>query len=71
MPRFAIGDFVEETAGENGIVVGIFTTNDGEPIYGVDSEGSLQFILETRLVPDQSHLEGGGSAGRVSAGTLF
>jgi len=50
MPKFAVGDAVEKAAGENGIVVVIFTTTEGEPRYAVESEGTLQFVLETKLV---------------------
>jgi hypothetical protein len=54
MPKFAIGDAVEKPAGEDGTVVAIFTTTEGEPRYGVESEGALQFVLETKLVPHQT-----------------
>jgi hypothetical protein len=54
MPKFAVGDAVEKAAGESGIVVVIFTTTEGEPRYGVESEGTLQFVLETKLVPHQT-----------------
>jgi hypothetical protein len=54
MPIFAVGDAVEKAAGEDGVVVAIFTTDKGEPRYAVESEGSLQFVLETKLVPHQT-----------------
>jgi hypothetical protein len=54
MPKFSIGDTVEKSAGEDGVVVVIFTNADGEPVYGVNSEGTLQFVRETRLVSHQS-----------------
>ena len=54
MPKFAVGDAVEKAAGEDGIVVAIFTTTEGEPRYAVESEGALQFVLETELIPHQT-----------------
>ncbi len=54
MPKFAVGDAVERAAGENGVVVAIFTTTEGEPRYAVESEGTLQFVLETKLVSHQT-----------------
>ena len=50
MPKFAVGDAVKKVAGEHGIVVAIFTTTEGEPRYAVESDGALQFVLETKLV---------------------
>ena len=54
MPKFAVGDAVEKPAGEDGVVVAIFTTDKGEPRYAVESDGSLQFVLETKLVRHQT-----------------
>ena len=51
MPKFAIGDAVEKDAQEKGVVVAIFTTNEGELRYAVESDGALQFVLENRLAP--------------------
>ena len=54
MPKFAVGDTVEQASGENGAVVGIFTTDDGEPRYAVELEGALDFVVETKLVPSRT-----------------
>lgn len=54
MPKFAIGDAVEKAAGQDGIVVAIFATAEGKPRYAVESEGALEFVLETELVPLQT-----------------
>lgn len=54
MPKFAIGDKVDEAAGdhEGGVVVAVFSTDDGNFRYAVDMEGygALQFLTEERLV---------------------
>lgn len=54
MPKFAVGDTVEKVAGKDGVVVGIFTTTDGEPRYAIKSEGTLDFVVETKLVPSKT-----------------
>jgi hypothetical protein len=51
MPKFAIGDIVDKDKRNIGVVVAVFTTVDGELRYAVENEGSLQFPLETELVP--------------------
>jgi len=51
MAKFAIGDVVDQPRGHTGVIVAVFTTNDGELRYAVDHEGALQFPLETGLVP--------------------
>jgi hypothetical protein len=54
MPKFAIGDKVDNAADdhEDGIVLAVFLTNDGEFRYAVDMEGygALQFFPEEKLV---------------------
>ena len=54
MPKFAIGDPVEKDANEKGVVVAIFTTNDGELRYAVESDGAVEFVLENRLAPRET-----------------
>jgi hypothetical protein len=49
MPKYALGDAVEKDASEKGVVVAIFTTDDGKPRYVLESDGALQFVLEDRL----------------------
>jgi hypothetical protein len=53
MAKFAIGDSVEKTTGdhEDGIVVAVLETVDGNFRYFVDTEGygTLQFIAEEKL----------------------
>jgi hypothetical protein len=49
MPKYALGDAVENDANETGVVVAIFTTDDGQPRYVMESDGALQFVLENRL----------------------
>ena len=51
MPKYAVGEIVDNDEDECGVVVGVFTTSDGHPRYAVEKDGSLQFVLETRLVP--------------------
>lgn len=53
MAKFAIGDTITKAKKSIGKVVAIFTTVDGELRYAVENEGTLQFILETELVPLQ------------------
>jgi hypothetical protein len=53
LAKFAIGDLVDQTKGHSGVIVAVFTTNDGELRYAVDSEGAIEFPLETSLVPHQ------------------
>ena len=53
MPKFAIGDLVTKGKNNTGAVVAIFTTTDGELRYAIENEGTLQFVLETELVPQQ------------------
>jgi hypothetical protein len=53
MPKFAVGETVDKDQDECGVVVGIFTTAEGHPRYAVEKDGSLQFVLETRLAPHQ------------------
>jgi hypothetical protein len=54
MPRFAIGDKVDNAADdhEDGIVMAVFPTVDGKFRYAVDMEGygALQFFNEEKLV---------------------
>lgn len=40
MVKYAIGDVVDQKKGHIGVIA-IFTTNDGELRYAVDSEGAL------------------------------
>jgi hypothetical protein len=53
MAKFAIGETVEKTSDdhEDGIVVGVFPTVDGNFRYAVDMEGygALQFFSEEKL----------------------
>ena len=53
MVKFAIGETVTKAKKSAGKVVAIFTTVDGKIRYAVEHEGTLQFILETELVPLQ------------------
>jgi hypothetical protein len=54
MPKFAIGDRVDKATGdqEGGVVVAVFSTDDGNFRYAVDMEGygALQFLTEEKLV---------------------
>jgi hypothetical protein len=54
MSRFAIGDRVDKATGdhEDGVVVAVFATDDGNFRYAVDMEGygALQFLTEEKLV---------------------
>jgi hypothetical protein len=51
MAKFAIGDAVAKDKEHSGIVVRIFTSEEGEPRYALDHDGELQFLLETDLKP--------------------
>jgi hypothetical protein len=53
MPKYAVGEIVDKDEDECGMVVGVFTTTDGHARYAVEKDGSLQFVLETRLAPHQ------------------
>ena len=54
MSKFVIGDKVDNATGdhESGVVVAVFSTDDGNFRYAVDMEGygALQFLTEERLV---------------------
>lgn len=54
MPKFAIGDRVDETTDDRkgGVIVAMFPTDDGKVRYAVDMEGygALQFLAEEKLV---------------------
>jgi hypothetical protein len=54
MPKFAIGDRVDNATDdqEDGVVVAVFSTDDGNFRYAVDMEGygALQFLTEEKLV---------------------
>ena len=54
MSKFAIGDKVDKATGDHeaGVVVAVFSTDDGRFRYAVDMEGygALQFLTEDRLV---------------------
>jgi hypothetical protein len=54
MSKFMIGDKVDKATGEHesGVVVAVFSTDDGRFRYAVDMEGygALQFLTEERLV---------------------
>jgi hypothetical protein len=53
MEKIAIGDFV--TKGRViGKVAAVFITNEGQLRYAIESDGALQFALETELVRHQS-----------------
>jgi hypothetical protein len=54
MSKFAIGDRVDKATDdqEGGVVVAVFSTDDGNFRYAVDMEGygALQFLTEEKLV---------------------
>jgi hypothetical protein len=54
MSKFAIGDKVDRATDdrESGVVIAVFSTDDGNFRYAVDMEGygALQFLTEERLV---------------------
>ena len=54
MARFAIGERVEKATDdhEDGVVIAVFPTTDGNFRYAVDMEvyGALQFFTEEKLV---------------------
>ncbi|MGA7074433.1 hypothetical protein [Bradyrhizobium sp.] len=54
MARFAIGERVEKATDdhEDGVVIAVFSTTDGNFRYAVDMEGygALQFFTEEKLV---------------------
>jgi len=54
MSKFAIGERVENAADdhEDGVVIAVFPTEDGNFRYAVDMEGygALQFFTEEKLV---------------------
>jgi hypothetical protein len=53
MSKFAIGDKVDRaTDHESGVVIAVFSTDDGNFRYAVDMEGygALQFLTEEKLV---------------------
>jgi hypothetical protein len=54
MSKFAIGDKVDRAADdhESGVVIAVFSTDDGNFRYAVDMEGygALQFLTEEKLV---------------------
>jgi hypothetical protein len=54
MSKFAIGERVEKAADdhEDGVVIAVFPTMDGNFRYAVDMEGygALQFFTEEKLV---------------------
>ena len=54
MPKFAIGDRVDKATNDqaDGVVVAVFSTDDGNFRYAVDMEGygALQFLTEEKLV---------------------
>jgi hypothetical protein len=54
MSKFAIGDRVDKATydQEDGVVVAVFSTDDGNFRYAVDMEGygALQFLTEEKLV---------------------
>jgi hypothetical protein len=54
MAKFAIGDRVDKATDdhEDGVVVAVFSTNDGKFRYAVDMEGygALQFLAEEKLI---------------------
>ena len=54
MPRFAVGETVDKTTGDhsNGVVLAVFTTDDGSYRYAIDIEdyGGLQFVSEDLLL---------------------
>ena len=66
MPKFAIGDRVDKATDdqEDGVVVAVFSTDDGNFRYAVDMEGygALQFLTEEKLVvhPCQSMIRKSG-----------
>jgi hypothetical protein len=53
MPKFAIGEKVDNVAGDHevGTVIAVFSTTDGSYRYAVDTEayGALQFLPEEKL----------------------
>ena len=54
MSKFAIGDRVDKATDgqQGGVVVAVFSTDDGNFRYAVDMEGygALQFLTEEKLV---------------------
>ena len=54
MSKFAIGERVEKASDdhEDGVVIAVFPTTDGNLCYAVDMEGygALQFFAEEKLI---------------------
>jgi hypothetical protein len=50
MAKFAIGDFVANSK-VTGKVAAVFITTEGQLRYAIESDGALQFALETELAP--------------------
>ena len=53
MAKFSIGDFVANGK-VSGKVAAVFITTEGQLRYAIESDGALQFALETELAPYQS-----------------
>jgi hypothetical protein len=54
LAQFALGAFVKNDQGGNGVVRAIFTTKEGELVCVVEKEGALDFVDETKLLPNSS-----------------
>ena len=59
MPKFAIGEVVDEATGDHshGVVVAVFPTIEGSYEYAIDTEGygALQFVVEDNLLSHTNH----------------
>ncbi|WP_024509002.1 hypothetical protein [Bradyrhizobium sp. ARR65] len=51
MKKFVLGDVVNSDKGRRGIVRAIFRSKDGQQLYAIEKDGSLDFIEEARLSP--------------------
>ena len=54
MPKFVIGDIVDKDKSNTGVILAVFTTTNGQLRYAVEHDGTLEFILETELVPHET-----------------
>ena len=51
MKKFALGDVVNSDKGRRGIVRAIFRSKEGQQLYAIEKDGTLDFVEEARLSP--------------------
>jgi hypothetical protein len=54
MAKFKLGDVVKKERGGLGVVRAVFVNKDGVQMYAVEKDGTIDFLHEPRLSPEET-----------------